>query len=285
MADDTNAGDEILRNSINNESRNISEENTSPKETEENMEVHHHSHAHGKKNWRTYVWEFLMLFLAVFCGFLAEYQLEHKIESNREKQYIESMVQDLSEDTAKMSIQIALNTDKVAAIDSLLNNIFATPYTDSSLKIIYRLHTRLRGRYQVYFTKRTITQLQNSGGLRLIRNKGASDSIVVYDERCKQIETLWDVLFMAQIKARELEFKIFDPRYFLNPLLTPRPAPVWYRSNTKFTLLNEDEKMMEYTNWVLAYQIGLTNYVSMLKRHMERAVRIMRFLHKEYHLE
>ena len=35
----------------------------------ENMEVHHHAHHEGKKNWKTYFWEFLMLFLAVFCGF------------------------------------------------------------------------------------------------------------------------------------------------------------------------------------------------------------------------
>ena len=52
----------------------------------EDMEVHHHTHAtHGKKNWKSYFWEFLMLFLAVFCGFLAEYQLEHVIEHQREK--------------------------------------------------------------------------------------------------------------------------------------------------------------------------------------------------------
>ena len=41
-------------------------------ENYEEMEVHHHTHAsHGKKNWKNYFWEFLMLFLAVFCGFLA----------------------------------------------------------------------------------------------------------------------------------------------------------------------------------------------------------------------
>ena len=51
------------------------------------MEVHHHSHSHGKKNWKTYFWEFLMLFLAVFCGFLAEYKLEHVIEHQREKEF------------------------------------------------------------------------------------------------------------------------------------------------------------------------------------------------------
>ena len=49
------------------------------------MEVHAHSHSHGKKNWKNYFWEFLMLFLAVFCGFLAENQREHYVEYQREK--------------------------------------------------------------------------------------------------------------------------------------------------------------------------------------------------------
>lgn len=66
------------------------------------MEVHHHPHHEGKKNWKSYFWEFLMLFLAVFCGFLAEYQLEHKIESDREKQYVVSMIADINEDAVKI---------------------------------------------------------------------------------------------------------------------------------------------------------------------------------------
>ena len=32
------------------------------------MEVHHHTHAHAKKNWTAHLWEFLMLFLAVTAG-------------------------------------------------------------------------------------------------------------------------------------------------------------------------------------------------------------------------
>ena len=33
------------------------------------MEVHQHAQHGGKKSWKSYFWEFLMLFLAVFCGF------------------------------------------------------------------------------------------------------------------------------------------------------------------------------------------------------------------------
>ena len=239
----------------------------------ENMEVHHPSHAHGKINWRTYVWEFLMLFLAVFSGFLAEYQLEHKVERNREKQYIESMVQDINEDNEKMRIEIDRNNKKITGIDSLLNNIYATPYSDSSLKIMYHLNDYLHFRAEVLFTKRTITQLKNSGGLRLIRNMAASDSIVIYDEYCERIEKQFNVSYSGQLKARDLEFKIYDPRCSL-------------KTNTKFYLLNNDEKlMMEYTNWVTVTKWSYTNYVFELKRHRERGKRIMQFLQNEYHLE
>ena len=66
----------------------------------QDMEVHHHTHAaHGKKNWKTYGWEFLMLFLAVFCGFLAEYQLENVIEHQREREYANALYTELSDDS------------------------------------------------------------------------------------------------------------------------------------------------------------------------------------------
>ena len=42
------------------------------------MEVHHHPGPHhGKKQWREYFLEFMMIFLAVTLGFLAENLREH----------------------------------------------------------------------------------------------------------------------------------------------------------------------------------------------------------------
>ncbi len=280
MAD--NIDEEDLDIPSNIQSENPSDEITPTADTEtinpnqetENMEVHHHAHHNGKKTWKSYVWEFLMLFFAVFCSFIAEYQLEHKIERNREKEYIESMVQDISEDTVKMNIEIPRNTKKAAGIDSLLNNIYSTPYSDSSLKQMYRLSNYLySGRAQVYFTKRTITQLKNSGGLRLIRNKAASDSIINYDENCERIEKQFDVLFTSQLKARDCEFKVLDPRCKL-------------KTNTKFTLLNKDDKlMMEYASYLSNTKTLIENYVSLLKYHKKQAIAIIDFLQKEYHLD
>src|SRR6478752_4463501 len=84
------------------------------------MDVHHHAHQEGKKNWKSYFWEFLMLFLAVFCGFLAEYQLEHTIEHQREIKYVKLLVQDLKKDTTNLQTYINMRKEKRIMMDSLL---------------------------------------------------------------------------------------------------------------------------------------------------------------------
>src|SRR6059058_2997316 len=70
------------------------------------MEVHHHTHHDGKKNWKAYLWEFLMLFLAVFCGFMAENYRETLVNKEKEHHYIQNMVADLKADTADLNFSI-----------------------------------------------------------------------------------------------------------------------------------------------------------------------------------
>ena len=95
----------------------------------------------------------------------------------------------------------------------------------------------------------------------------------MYDENCEKNEKQFDVLFMHQIKARDIEYKILDPRCKL-------------KTNTKFTLLNNDSKlMMEYASWITGTKESISFYVVYLKSQKERAIRIMQFLRKEYHLD
>ena len=155
-----------------------------------------------------------MLFLAVFCGYLAEYQLEHNIE----KQYVESMIVDMKDDAAKIKKSISLCTTQLAAFDSLLQNIYHTPYTDSSLRMLYYLQRKYTStRFPVAFNKRTISQLKNSGGLRTIRNKAASDSIVVYAETCEKAEV--QETYFANVrmgKVNDFTIQLFDSKYIAN---------------------------------------------------------------------
>ena len=60
------------------------------------MEIHHHPHAHHKKKWTDYLFEFLMLFMAVSLGFFVENQREHYIENHRSEQYAEFYTTTLS---------------------------------------------------------------------------------------------------------------------------------------------------------------------------------------------
>ena len=123
-----NIAEEPLDNSPNTQYEKPLEEIISTKDTDtinpnqetENMEVHHHSHSHGKKNWKSYIWEFLMLFLAVFCGFLAEYQLEQTIEKHRGKEVVISLVEDVKKDTALLNKQLTTLEIKKNILDSLV---------------------------------------------------------------------------------------------------------------------------------------------------------------------
>ena len=250
------------------------------------MEVHHHAHHEGKKNWKSYFWEFLMLFLAVFCGFLAEYQLEHVIEHNREKQYVESMIADMKEDTSKVKKSIIYCNTQVSAFDSLLQNIYHSPHTDSSLKMMYYLQRRYTSNKEtVAFTKRTITQLKNSGGLRLIRNKAVSDSIIIYNETCETAEFQADYFVNVRLgKINDFAIQIFDNQYLLNyDRNTVRDI---LQTNTKCELLNNDEKLIkEYANTIYHAKATLANYIRMLKELENRTPGMIKFLENEYHLE
>ncbi len=122
-----------------------------------------------------------MLFLAVFCGFLAEYQLEHKIEKERGREYIRSFYEDLKSDTASFTGYINKYEIKLAALkkagscyDSL--SLQKKEFNPCIADLIYHAS----GFPDLVTEDRTLIQLKNAGGLRLLK-KADSDSILSYD--------------------------------------------------------------------------------------------------------
>ncbi len=286
-----NTDEEHLNNSTNTQSENPTDEITptadsetfNPNQVTENMEVHHHAHHEGKKNWKSYLWEFLMLFLAVFCGFLAEYQLEHVVEHNKEKQYIESMVDDLKNDSIRFERIINFNKQQVSGFDSLLQNIYHTPYTDSSTRTLYYLkekHALIL--YRMYFAKGTISQLKNAGGLRLIRKREVADSILSYEAFSERIEKQGEGVDFSGQKLLDVSVKIFDSELVFgldqsNLILT---------STKKFELLSNDSKLIkEYANLAKFKRDVIKNYIGQMINLQNRIPAIIQFLEKEYHLK
>jgi hypothetical protein len=249
------------------------------------MEVHAHTHT-ARKKWTHYLWEFLMLFLAVFCGFLAEYQLEHVVEHNREKEYIESMVSDLKTDSIRVAGVINYNNHLVSGFDSLLQNIYHTPYTDSSIRTLYYLkeaYTLVK--FNLIFSKGTIIQLKNSGSLRLIRKRAVSDSIIKYDINSERVEGQGEGVDFAGKKLLDLSVKVFDGENVLDYNSSSNYKEI-LNSTKKFALLTNDEKLIkEYANLAKFKKDVIINYIRQLTNLQSRIPAIIQFLKKEYHLE
>ena len=143
------------------------------------MEVHAHAHTERKK-WMHYLWEFLMLFLAVFCGFLAENQREHMVERQREKEFMKSMLEDLRTDSIKLTLMMEFFETVKSKYDSV-NNLLAPPASATSLLKAYRIIAELDDIANFNYTNRTVSQLKNAGGFRIIRKQDVAKDIADYD--------------------------------------------------------------------------------------------------------
>jgi hypothetical protein len=143
------------------------------------MEVHQHSHT-GKKKRIHYFWEFLMLFLAVFLGYQTENLREHKQEHRRERQYIHSLLLDLAEDTFQLTKTSAFRLNREEKLDSLIRELGGKDVKAHAAGI-YRLSLESDDYETFSRSDRTIQQLKNAGGMRLIRNDSVNNAIMYYD--------------------------------------------------------------------------------------------------------
>ena len=243
------------------------------------MEVHAHTHTPRKK-WTHYFWEFFMLFLAVTAGFFVENQREHYIEHKRAKQYIESFVEDLKIDTARFSGNInyyrkldSMLTPLYACYDSILHNQNATGCLKN---ILYATN----GFADLIYTDRTLEQLKNAGGLRLLEEEDA-DSIIKYDAFLRFV--LKTESTSMQVKATEVRNTRNAVFVFSEIMDTTFGRAVMPE---KLELVIKDkESLNRFFNEVLMYR-GACGYMSRLITQLRgRAVGLIKFYTQKYHLK
>lgn len=240
------------------------------------MEVHAHTHTPRNK-WTHYLWEFLMLFLAVFCGFLAENFREHQVEHKREKEYIKSFVEDLKQDTAQLKKILTSFSDKISFKDSLLKELADPGVFKSSTRAFYFFQLS-RHFPDFIYTDRTIQQLKNSGGMRLLRNKAVSDSVVDYDSKVRTVFIAQEQLNSVVLTYGFEKSKLFQTR------LIDTAGNGFQRPG--IPLLTQDKNAVEefYNN--MSDQKRFFFYLRNLDTDLlSRATRLIDFINKEYHLE
>jgi hypothetical protein len=172
------------------------------------MEVHHHSHTERKK-WTHYFWEFFMLFLAVTLGFFVENLREHYVEHKRGLQYIRSFVEDLKTDTARFSLIIKDYQKKESQLDQLYLCYDSIKLGQHPSVCIKNIYAATIGYQDLIYTDRTLQQLKNAGGLRLLEDEDA-DSIILYDQLLRYLLKVESTsLQEMQTRVRETRNSVF----------------------------------------------------------------------------
>jgi len=247
------------------------------------MEVHHHAHT-ARKKWTHYFWEFLMLFLAVTLGFFVENQREHYIEHKREKQYIQSFYEDLTADEQDFELSITYLKAQARDADSLqilMKNI-TTKQPANRVYMYLREITRSSAGL-LFPNDRTIVQLRNAGGMRLIKNKSVSDSMVGYYRTVGIIQFLSDNALDNKKSLREKYMPLLNAGDFSKIVdSTSRilnPVEILYLRSADPDIINN---CLIEVDRIKAINSTLAIRMHNLK---EKAGRIKDFIKQEYNLK
>jgi len=245
------------------------------------MEVHAHSHT-SRKKWTHYLWEFLMLFLAVFCGFLAENQREHMIEHKREKQYINSLINDLQLDIAWFDSVSNSARSRITNIDSAI--LFFSGSESNNMPVnIYKCLQRSTIQIMFFANNGTTTQLKNSGGMRLIRNRAAVDSIEAYDRLMRRLEVRRDianqithdftVALNKTVVGRDLLGALYDSAFFNKMILPGRSINL------------NSQNLNELINTSIVLRLRAVSDIGVNESIKKTAQSLIGFLKQKYHLD
>jgi hypothetical protein len=227
-----------------------------------------------------------MLFLAVTAGFFVENQREHFVEKQRAKQYIKSFYEDLKTDTVRLNNLIRFEAKKITSLnvlqscyDSLLKN--KTPV--SLLNVIKNSQSNNPFR----LNRRTLNQLANAGGFRLLLKEDA-DSIISYETRGTNLEGYQETLYQQSqdiLRNTFNEIVDFIPYSNLYTDVTNTATPDVNEIKEPLFLSANKVLLNKYFNELFQYLRVTVQHRAGLGRLNENATRLLLYFKKKYNLE
>lgn len=227
-----------------------------------------------------------MLFLAVFCGFLAENQREHMVEHQREKQFMKLLIRDLAKDTITIQEDLPYKKERIAAIDSLFDYFYVHKEENTIPSYVHNLLRRSSWDRGYLRNTATITQLKNSGAMRLVRNHRVADSLLEYDFLWERADKYYS---NAQIAYSEMindyitkTLNDFDllPYYKANTTggaRLPEGALITIRINTTY--------LIELMNHLHKVKATINNQLNFYSNINNSAKNLIQLIKKEYPLK
>jgi hypothetical protein len=245
------------------------------------MEVHIKPKENKEFKLKMFLYEFFIIFLAVSVSFFVENIRERYIDHHKELQYIQSLANDVKIDTLELSKVAKTNAEQIKGIYNFLGKLENPDSSKKTINYIYYYSiVNLNTIHNFVHTDRTISQLKNAGGLRLIKSKAVSDSIVNYDALVNDVEVNGDIclkFFYDLLKQQRelLDFKMIQTNNFTDLLAT---------QNLK--LLKNDKYSIDlYYNNSLTYASLLSGYKDKLENLKKHAENLLKTLGKEYDIK
>lgn len=152
------------------------------------MEVHHHPHV-GKKIFKEYLLEGLMIFVAVTMGFIAENIRENISHREKEKKQIESFINTLDSDSAQLAFVIRVNDTIVENINRF-TELRKKEKDESFIRDFYNYSAN--GLIMEIYFKPNLTALDEmkaSGIIGSLHYPYIADSIFKYQQHINVIES------------------------------------------------------------------------------------------------
>jgi hypothetical protein len=260
----------------------------------ETMEVHKHPHhVTHKKKWTEYFLEFLMIFFAVTLGFYAENIRERASDSGREKEYMRSMVEDLKQDTSNCHKVISQNTAIIHGLDSLIAHVLK-PEAQRDVNLIYAYCIKYRYyNPEVQFSERTMSQLKNNGGMRLVRKTEVSDALSNYDQGIRFCDRQRDQVLHYYGVLDNTELALFDfgpikplwdSLFNADVLSVPIPTMVKYLQGKVHLQTTAGDQLKRYMNEIIYDQVAIATYNNDLADQSQKATALIRLIQNKYSL-
>jgi hypothetical protein len=216
--------------------------------------------------------EILLVVIGILIALSIGNWSQEKAERKIEQSYIFSLIEDAKTDLSNFENAVALNGERIKNLDSLA--YMCHSYNDKDEKdpeLMIRYMKSLRHPDFVTQTDRTLSQLKNSGGMRLIEDKNILDAIIKY-------EGSFDKLYNQQVwyegALKDLVnagIPIFNYKY----LITIDKETL----NIPERLLRTDKKLIiELGNWASMYKTITMFYRILLEEGQQECLKLIDIL-------
>ena len=199
---------------------------------------------------------------------------QKKTERKVEQDYISSLIEDAKTDLSNFKNAIALNEVRLNNLDSLAFRCYSYNIKDKKdPELMFWYMNSLKRPDFVTQTDRTLSQLKNSGGMRLIEDKTKIDAIITYEE---SFERLYNQQVWYEGGLKDLVnagVPVFNYKY-----ITVSNYSNISKLKTARLLATDNKLIIELGNRASLYNILTTSYLNRLEAGKQECLKLIDIL-------